>query len=83
MARSEPTGEIRFISDLHLVQRKGEVWRVYADDSTYSEGSVQTVKVGKPEKDVNGQIIKFASPADADEWVRGGKIIYPSVLKAL
>jgi hypothetical protein len=83
MARSEPTGEIRFISDLHLAQQIGGVWRVYADDSTYSESSVQKVKLGRPEKDVNGRVIRFGSSADADEWVKGGKVIFPSVLNAL
>jgi hypothetical protein len=82
MARGEPKGEIQFISDMHLVERIGDVWRVYEDASTYSEGT-RTIKLGRMEKDGNGNGIKFASVVDAEEWVKGGKIIFPSVLRAL
>ena len=83
MARGEPKGEIQFISDLHLVERIGDVWRVYEDASTFSEGNVRTIKLGRIQKDANGNAIRFSCLADAEEWVKAGKKIHPTVLRAI
>ena len=83
MARKHPKGEIHFISNLHIAEHIGDVWRVYEDDSTYSDSAGKKIILGNPQKDGNGSIIRFASVADADEWVKAGKIIHPSVPRAI
>lgn len=75
----QPIGEFSFISGCHIAKLVGISYRVYDDESEYSNGSVKTVKLGKYERDARGNPVQFDSPADADKWVKGGKIIHPQV----
>jgi hypothetical protein len=71
-------GIIEFISDCHLTKLIGDTYRVYNDESVFSGNAVRTVKIGKQELDSFGRPVRFASIKDADDWIKGGKIIYPS-----
>jgi hypothetical protein len=48
---------------------------VYDDESEYSQSSVKVIKLGRCERDAIGNAVKFASVQEADNWVKGGKII--------
>jgi hypothetical protein len=75
---STPVGEIHFISDCHIARRIDDTFRVYIDESEYQKG-VLKVKLGRMQNDARGNAIKFASVEEADNWVKGGKIIHPEV----
>lgn len=72
-------GEFAFISDCHIAKLVKDVYQVYNDESEYSQSSVRTIKLGRCERDAQGNPVQFASAQDADLWVKGGKIIHPKV----
>ena len=72
-------GEFDFISECYITKLVGDSYRVYEDESEYSQGSVRTIKLGRYERDAHGNPVQFASVYAADQWVKGGKIIHPTV----
>jgi hypothetical protein len=72
-------GEFDFISDCHVTKLVGDSYRVYEDASEYSRDSVKIIKLGRYERDAYGNPVQFASVGAADQWVKGGKIIHPTV----
>jgi hypothetical protein len=72
-------GEFAFISDCHIAKLVNDFYQVYNDESEYSQTSVRTTKLGKCERDSFGNPVRFSSVHDADQWVKGGKIIHPKV----
>lgn len=56
----------------YAICKSGNSYRVYPCNSTYSSTSGQTFKLGKVERGLDGNILKFKSVSEADNWVRGG-----------
>jgi len=77
--QQELKGKIEFLPRNYMAKLVGKSWRVYADGTGYSQTTGQTLALGKVERDADNKAVKFASVADAEKWILGGKIIYPRV----
>ena len=60
------------IGDYKVAARFGKFYRVYEDASYYSQTSGGVMKRGKLMRDADNVPMRFASIAEAEQWVKDG-----------